>query len=193
MFKYGYFILFSFILLINKVVIAQEIFTSNQLDLCNTAKNVKYLTKNEKEVIQLINLARVYPSLFCNIYIDKLTPHYYDSSYISSLKNELLRLSPIQLIYPDSNLYIAANCWAVEAGVNGIKSHQRINCKYNYAAECISFNRPTAIEVVLDLLVDWGVPSLGHRHALLDGYYKKIGVSILPHKTSAHIAVLDFY
>jgi uncharacterized protein YkwD len=46
---------------------------------------------------------------------------------------------------------------------------------------------------VLDLLVDWGVPSLGHRHALLDGYYKKIGVSILPHKTSAHIAVLDFY
>ena len=177
----------------SKVINAQETFSKYQLDYCNTAKDVAYLTSNEKEVIQLINLARSYPNLFCKVYINKLTLHYYDSTYIISLKKELIAASSVALIIPDINLYNTAKCWAIEAGINNIRSHQRINCKYEYSAECISFSKSNALDIVLDLLVDWGVPSLGHRHALLDSYYSKIGVAIQAHKTTNYIAVLDFY
>jgi len=182
----------SFLMLFSKNSFSQNDFTLSQKNICNTAKNANYLTQNEKEIILLINLARVYPSDFCSIYVDNLTKHYYDSSYILSLKKELKNLKPIQPIYPDSNLFTTARCWALEAGIQGIKNHQRVNCKYNHRAECIAFYKNKAIDIVIDLLVDWGVPELGHRHAILDSYYNKIGVSIQTHKTSDYIAVIDF-
>jgi hypothetical protein len=48
------------------------------------------------------------------------------------------------------------------------------------------------LEIVLQLLIDEDVPSLGHRRILLEKY-QTIGVSIQPHSHYGFNAVLDFH
>ena len=59
----------------------------------------------------------------------------------------------------------------------------RENCSYGYSR---------GIDVVMQLLIDKGVKSLGHRKNLLSNSVG-MGASIQPHKTYAHCAVLDFW
>ena len=48
------------------------------------------------------------------------------------------------------------------------------------------------LEIVLSLLIDEGVPSLGHRKILL-GNYSQIGLSIKPHKKYETNTVIDLW
>ncbi len=51
----------------------------------------------------------------------------------------------------------------------------------------------TAKDIVLQLLIDDRVSSLGHRKICLDARYSKIGVSVSPHKEWDTCAVLDMF
>jgi len=161
---------------------------------CNTAAEIKYMTATEKEVIYVLNLARMNPALFANTVIKKYQVSH--TTYYTSLLNTMLKLKPVQLLYPDSLCFAGALCHAVNAGIEGYVGHTRSNedCKkkWHFNGECCDYGHNNALDIIMSLLIDEGISSLGHRNICLSSY-SKIGVAIQPHKLYGYNAVMDFY
>lgn len=168
---------------------------------CNTAAHTNYLDDKEKEVIWILNMMRKNPSLFASTVVKK----YPDQSGRTRLKNvreyksllkALEKLQPLSILVPDSLSWVSARCHALESGKKGYVGHDRQskNCKSltHFMGECCQYGEETPIDIVMSLLIDEGVPSLGHRVIFL-GTYDKIGVSVQPHKSYRINTVLDFY
>jgi hypothetical protein len=166
---------------------------------CNTAAKAVYLTDMEKELIYVFNMMRMDPKLFNSTVVKQ----YPDKSYFIylneqeewlSLQETMATLEPLPLLYPDVALSASAKCHAITSGQKGYIGHDRqtSECKKKvlFDAECCDYGRNTPLDIVMGLLIDEGVPGLGHRRACLSPY-KKIGVSIQPHKTYGKNAVLD--
>ncbi len=58
--------------------------------------------------------------------------------------------------------------------------------------ECLAFGFRHPRNIVLQLLIDDGVPSRGHRLSLLDPNFTVMGVGFQPHKFQNYVCVLDF-
>jgi uncharacterized protein YkwD len=168
---------------------------------CNTAGKVIYLKEKERTVIYILNLARTYPKLFVKTVLAKYPAQsgnddlVNDQYYYQSLLNTMLTMKEVPLLNADEKCFNSAACHAKSAGKTGYTGHNRIDAtcegKKYYSAECCDYGNEDPLEIVLSLLIDKDVPSLGHRRALL-GTYSKVGVSIQPHKTYRNNAVLDF-
>lgn len=167
---------------------------------CNTADKAIYMNKTEREVIYILNLIRSYPAQFAKdvlqSYPDKTDRGWIsDNTYFESLMDTLLKMKPVNVLIPDKTCYTSAECHATTSGSVGYVGHERQSkdCekKKDFNAECCDYGHNNALDIVLALLIDEGVPSLGHRWACL-GYYKKIGISIKPHKGYRYNSVLDF-
>jgi hypothetical protein len=171
-----------------------------EYQIANTAMNEAYLNDTEKRVYYYLNLARLNPVLFADTYVEGYkgeigyTNNKDFDSYKATLLTELRKTDPLNIITPDKDLYDLALCQAIGIGQRGIKSHDRTitGCKSGYHAECISYAMHNSLEIVMQLLIDYGVPTLGHRKICL-GQYAKMGVAISPHKEWDSCAVLDFY
>jgi hypothetical protein len=169
---------------------------------CNTAVNAPYLRKSEKDVIYILNLIRSYPALFAKTVLKKypaLSGNGYlanDTYYFKSLVDTLLLLQPMQMLYADKPCFISAKSHAYQSGITGYVGHERkaadSKLKKHYYGECCDYGHNDALEIVLSLLIDEGIPSLGHRDVCLSNY-TKLGVSIQPHKKYGTNTVLDFY
>jgi uncharacterized protein YkwD len=168
---------------------------------CNTAKEANYMSAKEKELIYILNLVRVNPPLFANTVLKKYSDAKFSqqektSWYYKTLVEALVKLKPLVLLYPDSLCYNGAQCHALSSGAAGIVGHDRTNAdckkKWYYNGECCDYGHNDPLDIVMSLLVDEGISSLGHRKICL-GAYNKIGVSIQFHKTYRHTAVLDFH
>lgn len=168
--------------------------------VCNTAANANYMTAEEKKLIYIINLMRMNPVLFAN----KVTKKYPDSSGMGYLKNTdnyisllstLRKLKPLNLLYPDSLSFEGAKCHAISSGEQGYVGHVRLtdDCKkkWYFNGECCDYGHNRALDILMNLMIDEGVPSLGHRTICI-GSYNKIGVAIQPHIAYGNNAVLDF-
>jgi uncharacterized protein YkwD len=160
-----------------------------KLRLANTATEADYLTEQEKKIYFYLNLMRQEPQLFSETFLQDLfnKKDYTNTSLLSKLR----RMKPLPLLYPDSVLYELALCHARESGRTGNVGHTRTGCKDGYWAECCQYGYDDAIDIVLALLIDRGVPSFGHRN-ILTSRYKLMGVSIQPHKKFKFNSVLDF-
>ncbi len=177
-------------------VFAQN-WTNNQLIAANTAANASGLTNEEKNVFLYLNLARLYPSDFARIELKAhLGDKYSNSSalnwYENGLKSLLLSMSPIHAITYSSNMYQLAKCFSDETARSGIIGHDRVNCPKGYYGECCSYGSSTGKEIILQLLIDDGVSSLGHRKICLSLEYFSMGPSINTHKQYSNCCVLDF-
>ena len=171
--------------------------TEKQIETAKTAQHIDNLTSTEKECIMYINLCRLYPQDFLkNEVLTYKTPQKYgdylkNSSYLQSLIQLLSSMSPVGVLHFDSQSYIDAKCLAVEQGMAGTTGHTRINCSPVNYAECCSYGMETSKDIVMQLLIDHDVPSLGHRINCLNKSYSKIGVSIQPHTKWGTCAVID--
>ena len=169
---------------------------------CNTADKTTYMSATEKEVIYILNLVRSYPKLFANTVLKKYPEHSGNESllddkyYFQSLLDTLLVMQPGVILLPDKLCYTSAQCHAYQSGITGYEGHERkkVECKEKryFNGECCDYGNDDALEIVLSLLIDEGVETLGHRRICLDSY-QKLGVSIQPHKEWRFNAVLDFY
>ncbi|WP_338812627.1 CAP domain-containing protein [Bernardetia sp. Wsw4-3y2] len=166
-----------------------------------TAQSTDYLTENEKLVYYYLNLARLNPPLFAETFLVKYKKwnsyenlslsDYYTGSLYKTMKN----MKPVGVLSPQKDLFESARCHAISSGKKGYVGHTRLpnsGCKSKFAGECCSYGQFDALEIVMQLLVDSGVPSLGHRKICLSGSYKTLGVSVQPHKTYRFNSVLDF-
>ena len=147
----------------------------------NTAKNENYLTIEEKYIFYYLNLARLNPKLFAKTYLKQyIESNYFNKSdnktYVETLIATLNSMEPKEILSPSERLYLLADCWAIEGGKLGVVTHDRTSgCSSGYSAECIDFGYNKGLTIVLRLLIDKGVPSLGHRKICLAGF-KKLGL-----------------
>jgi hypothetical protein len=167
---------------------------------CNTAKDLNYLSQTEKDIIWILNLVRLNPSLFLNsVLLNPLSSAFKEkktrSYYYNSLIEDLKILTPNQTpLFPDSNLFVSAKCHAFESGKTGYVGHDRKknSCKKDFYGECCYYGLEDAFVVVISLLIDENVRSLGHRKIMLSYEYTLIGVSLQPHIDYGTNTVLDF-
>ncbi len=168
----------------------------------NTAAKARYLGANEKQLIFIINLARTNPRLFAETvlkqYPEKTGKDFIkQSAEYKSLMDTLLQIKSLPMLAPDSLCWISAYCHALSSGKQGYAGHERVDedCmkKQHYYGECCSYGYENPLDIFISLLIDEGVPSLGHRKILLLQGIEQIGISIQPHTTYGTNTVLDFY
>lgn len=190
---------FLLILLTVSVSSFSQSWSQSQLDEANTAKDISYLTKNEKETIMYINLCRLFPKEFLELEVNQyqLDEDYGDSilkefkAFKKSLQIDLLTRKPCPSLKFERALFIDAKCYSTEISKNDRNPHERIDCKKSNYAECVSFGEENGKDITLQLLVDAGVASLGHREICLYKSYSKVGVSCNSHFEFEFCAVLE--
>lgn len=173
-----------------------------QYRLCNTASKANYMSEKEKTVIYVLNLVRTYPALFAKTVIaqypslsgyNELAK---DQFYYQSLLTTLQQMAPLPMMTDNEKCYQSALCHALLSGKTGYIGHNRNSeeCekkKYFYG-ECCDYGSNDPVEIIITLLIDKDIASLGHRKILL-GKYTSAGVSIQPHSSYRFNTVLDFY
>lgn len=167
---------------------------------CNTAKNTSYLTKEEKNIIYILNLLRRYPKQFAQTVLAKYAKYDNDvwmesSDEYKTLMDTLLKMPSLKMLVPDKKIYSSAFCHASGLGATGLTGHDRktdscLEKRYFYG-ECIDYGNGNALRIVMHLMIDTGVQFVGHRLICINKY-GKIGVSIQPHILYKYCSVLDF-
>jgi len=167
----------------------------------NTAKNTDYLSDEEKKVIFIVNLVRIQPRLFANTILKKYISinEIKENRYVSSLIEDLMSMKSLNPLYPNKGLYKCANYHAKYTGEKGIVGHHNFDKRFkkyapnfNMIGENCHYGFNDALNIVIDLLIDEGVPSLGHRKNILNPGFVHLGVSIQPHKTYEYTTVMCF-
>jgi uncharacterized protein YkwD len=158
-------------------------------------------SKHENEILAVINELREDPSLFLAEvvlpYIE--TNELYRSSYARSLIRDLKKQSPLPTFSIDSSLQKMAQEFADKSGKKGSFGHRKYTQRYeqygshlNYDGENIQYGLRDPVEIVIDLLIDESIPSLGHRKNLLSKDFSVIGIGFAPHTKMQTITVMAF-
>lgn len=184
-------------------------FSEEMLLTANTAINEDYLTQDEIETIQVLNLARVYPQEFADFYLDFLAYHedigytFFSHGlkeikkkdrYFYTLYKELSKMDgdDLELLQPCLHMYDYAECWAKEMGQRNVTGHNRKKCDDGNFGECCSYMDTTdPVEHIFLLLIDEDIKDLGHRDLMFSPVVS-VGVSFAPHKEYGKGFVMDF-
>ncbi len=187
--------------------LGQDIWSDSITKAAQTAAKTTYMSKEEKDVLYWLNLARMQPDLYAELYVDPYQQLYDNAqwksdsddvwgidvytTYINTCYLYMAQLEPLIALVPDLENYKSAECHAIESGKTGYVGHDRTNCTEHFSAECCDYGPSEGFEVIHDLILDTGVPSLGHRYACL-GRYSSIGIAQKSHLTYRYNTVLDF-
>lgn len=167
---------------------------------CNTAKDLTYLSAAERDVIWILNMVRLNPSLFLksvllnpqsSVFKKSKERGFYYNSLVENLKTLIPNSSPL---LPDTNLFLTAKCHAYESGKIGYVGHERKNntCEKDFYGECCYYGLEDPFHIVISLLIDERIRDFGHRKIMLSNKYSLIGVSLQPHIDYGTNTVLDF-
>ncbi len=158
-------------------------------------------SKHELEILSIINQARTDPQSF----LQKIALPYIESnnlksnSYAQSLIRDLKKQEPVAIISIDSSLQEMAKKFAIHSGKKGVFGHARYNQRYNtygshlnYDGENIQYGLEQPLDIVMDLLIDEGIASLGHRKNILSSDFSVIGIGFAKHKRINYNTVMAF-
>ena len=145
-----------------------------------------------------------------NIYRPPWTPEYYGGTLtkegVNALREAIRDLSaaaPVGLLIPSKGLTSAARDHARDKARHGGMSHtdsrgreldtrvEQYGYWYKRIAENISYGRDAAVDNIVGLLIDDGVPSRGHRKSLITADFKKVGVAMDGHPRFGHVCVIN--
>lgn len=159
------------------------------------------LTLQEKRVLEVINEFRSDPQGFLE---DKIMPYIRENNltnnrYARSLIRDIKKLAPLPQFSIDSSLQEMAQEFAIKSGKRGWFGHHYYSQRFNeygahlaVDAENIQYGYADPESIVIDLLIDEDVPSLGHRKNLMDKAYTVLGIGFAPHKSYDHVTVMAF-
>jgi hypothetical protein len=173
------------------------------LEKANPAKNTPYLDATEKQVIYYTNLARANGKLFFETFVQfwvDSTGYVEKRNYLPSLKKDLASVINLPMLQPADDLTKVAVNHAKAMGKSGKTGHKDFNKRmkplmqktYNLVAENCDYGRVTALDIVMSLLIDEGVPDLGHRKSMLNPKLNAVGIGIAKHKVYRTNCVMDF-
>lgn len=182
-----------------------EEWSQEEMDFANTAKDAP-ISDECKLVYLYCNLARMDGEKFAKTYLDRYAPQIPwtpNPIYLNSLYDDLKDVKGLARLQYSGGLKAAADFHSVDMGTKGLVSHSSSDgtdcydriCRFvgpGHHAECCSYGYASALGIVLQLLVDDNVESLGHRYAVLNPSLNRLGVAIAPHQVHRHTCVLDF-
>jgi uncharacterized protein YkwD len=187
----------------------------------DTARDIPYLSRAEKDVILEMNKVRTNPRQYAEQYIRPLLGYYNGSFYMPPNKgfsiqtsegkraveecyNVLLTMQSVQILSPAEGLSFAARDLVIDQGHTGLVGHTESGgttfdvriLRYGNGAifgENIAYlPQSTGQEIVVGLLVDDGALDRGHRINIMHRDYNCAGVSIGPHQGYGIVCVIDF-
>ena len=167
----------------------------------HTGINSEFLTKDEKKIILIQNLARADGRLFAETFLKQylVMKDMKSNKYIKSLYRDLQGVKDLPMLIPEKDLYDAARDHATKSGVKGTEGHKGFKARYTplmgtymEVGENIYYGEYTPEEIVLQLLIDQGIEDLGHRNNILNPRFNSIGLSIKPHKEYKYNCVMSF-
>ena len=188
--------------------------------LLDTGRGVNYLSATEKDVVFEVNKLRSDPGRYADLYLVQKRRNYSGKLYrrpgqvdimtiegvraLDESISQLKRLRPIKPLIPSRGLTQAAKDHAIDqaetgsighTGKDGSSAETRMN-RYGkwekMAGENISYGHDRIQEILLQMLVDDGVSSRGHRRNLVQPDFRFIGLAMGPHPTYNHLCVIKF-
>ena len=216
------FLFFSTITVLHAQSYASDnIWSPEELERANTAKNTSYLNEEEKKIIFYMNLSRIDGEKFFNTFFQDFVNAYnldmqqysnYDDlrvnrkdKYYRGLQQDLRDVKGLSIFSPDETLTYVAQQHAKDLSKNNIAGHNssdgrtvkdRISKYYprRAMAENLAFGFSKGLANVCMLLLDKNVPDLGHRKTILGTGYNLnlVGVTISKHPGYRYCAVIDF-
>ena len=174
--------------------------TAAEVAAADLARGETAWTDEEKNALLHVNLARLYPSKYWNIEVEPWEPEEEylrdDARELASLKRTLVSMAPVAALSPSSTLRDEAECLAKLQARTGTIGHERgsrcprapqrmwaENCSYGYSG---------GRDIIISLLIDENVPSLGHRENCLNPGLKRCGIFQGDHARYGRMAVMDF-
>ena len=172
-------------------------FLKSEMDRANTAANEDYLNMEEKDIYLYTNLARLHPRKFYQLYrafaiVEGKESELSRNKYYTTLTLELRSRDASEAVYPDKEMFELAKCWAIESGEKGLVGHNREECPKGFAGENCAYGYSTGLDIVMQLLIDEGVPNYGHRVNLLHPDWRGMGAAIRTHRDYRFCAVQNF-
>jgi uncharacterized protein YkwD len=186
----------------------------------DTAKDVDYFTGIEKDVILEMNKVRSDPAKYAELYIKPRFSNYNGKRYMVSEKlsvltsegraaaeecyNALKAMQGVQLLFPERGLALAAKDHVRDIGPTGQMSHtgsnestpvtrvEKYGAGYEDLGENIAYGTSSGRDIVVDLLIDDGVPSRGHRNVIMLPGFTQTGVSAGAHTRFGIMCVIDY-
>ena len=173
----------------------------------------------EREVVQEMSDARVRPRAYAK-HLRELRPYFEGSLWhrpgrvplrteegVAALDEAIAFLesaAPLGPLRFNEGLAAAAAAHARDVGPRGSLDHRgadgsrlsdrlnRLGAWHGLIAEAISTGEDEARQVVIQLLVDDGVPGRGHRRTIFDPGLHQAGAGSGPHRTFRVVTVVDF-
>lgn len=170
------------------------------LSVLDTARNVDYLYEVEKNVILEMNMARSNPKKYAEMYIQPRLKNFSGNLYdnylmtkegaavVNECVNFMNRHKALPVLIPSKGLSQAAKdhsstqCLTEQTGHTGTDGSdpfarmKRYGSYTKTAGENISYGQTSAREIVVQLLIDDGVKSRGHRTNLMNQSFTTSGV-----------------
>lgn len=158
----------------------------------------------EKEILQEINLVRMYPEQ----YADRILKKYiYSSNAAYECYTQLLKMPKLKGFELESGLSKTAKWLTDHQSKTGeIGSQTKVfgyerpkdridKFGFFYGGDCgesISYGYSSAREIVLQLLIDDGIVDRNNRNNILNPDFQKIGIAIATHPKYDYVCVIDF-
>lgn len=198
--------LFLFVVLSLKAQYDFEEWKSPEYAIADAAAEVTYLSDKEKDVIKIMNYARLNGKLFAETYLKKYAAlkGKQQLKQVKSLSTDLLNTPILEVYSPNEQLSKAAKAHAEYMGKKGDIGHigkggkdpaQRVEDYIGWdvwISENIQYGVEHPAEIVLALLIDEKVPNLGHRKNILEKRGRYVGIAIAPHKSYKTNCVMDY-
>lgn len=182
----------------------------------DTARNADYLSTVEKDVVLEMNKARSNPALYAELYIapriKKFNGNIYNGTLMTNegvkVVNECVsymnKTKSLSVLTPEKGLSLAAQSHSStqgetdqtgHTGVDGSTPFTRIEKygTYKTAGENISYGETCGRDIVVQLLIDDGVSSRGHRKNIMNKDFSSTGVGYThKHKTYGSVCVITY-
>lgn len=174
------------------------------------------LSALETEVLSEINLLRADPKAYANCYIAPRLNQFTGSVYNQTLTTEegkavvieclteLKKTAPLPLLKPDAQLMVIARQFTKQQGRTNEVGHTAPDGKdffTRYAAayargrtvgENLCYGITAVRDMIVELLIDDGVASRGHRKNLLNHHFTRIGIGYGKHLKYQVMLTLGF-
>ena len=175
--------------------------------------------QNERAVLEELNLARFNPSAYAR-YVEEHKNSFrrgfgveVDGRRVRTVEGInavdeaiafLKQASPAPTLAASRSLTLSARDHVEDLGPRGMTGHagtdqsqpaervRRHGTPRTTSGECISYGPVSARAIVIQLIVDDGVPGRDHRKLLFDPDFRVAGIAIGPHKSYAYMCVIDF-
>jgi Cysteine-rich secretory protein family len=184
-----------------------KIIRDDSLDTWLEASSVyNEMAKPDKDMIYWVNIMRKDTRAFFEKYVAEFIRQYPESGggNANSLKRDLDKAGKLQLMKPSAILQkeafshasdVARNMKRLSHESSSGKSFQQ-RMKDRGITECAGENiyegKQDALRAVILLLIDQGVPGVGHRKALLENHFNLMGTASVLKGGRNYIIVQDF-